>query len=177
MEVDGRFADLGFRFYFVTQRPDGQLVREELVRGSKNNVLVETLRTGTLGLPTSIVSTYEVGEFGILILHPSILIMTKFKRWSMSYTSTRPQTMKKVASDLNDIRFMIDWLAEHGEQIRFVDYSGKTKLELLVMLRRYHDKYADDEEHIAVLCSIMSDDWDTMLALPAPELEESMAPP
>ncbi|EJF64502.1 hypothetical protein DICSQDRAFT_133271 [Dichomitus squalens LYAD-421 SS1] len=103
--------------------------------------------------------------------------MTKFKRWSMSYTSTRPQTMKKVASDLNDIRFMIDWLAEHGEQIRFVDYSGKTKLELLVMLRRYHDKYADDEEHIAVLCSIMSDDWDTMLALPAPELEESMAPP
>lgn len=46
------------------EQPDGTLVREELVRGSKNNVLVETLPTGKLGLPVSIVPAYKISELG-----------------------------------------------------------------------------------------------------------------
>ncbi|KAI1797423.1 hypothetical protein LXA43DRAFT_878055 [Ganoderma leucocontextum] len=177
MGADGRFADVNLKLYYVTENPDGHLVREELVRKSINNVLVETLPTGYFGLPESIVSTYEAGELGIHILHPSILILTKFKRWSTSYTSTRPKTIRKTASDHRDIRFIIDWLFEHRECIGFGDYVGKPKPELLSIIRKYHDKYVEDEDHIGHLRSIMADDWDDMLALPAPELEESTLPP
>ena len=103
--------------------------------------------------------------------------MTKFKRWTTTYTSTRPKTIRKTASDLQDIRFIIDWLFEHRECIRFGDYVGKPKLELLAMIRKYHDKHVEDEEHIERLRCIMPDDWDKMLALPAPEPEESTLPP
>ena len=103
--------------------------------------------------------------------------MTKFKRWTTSYTSTRPKTIRKTASDLQDIRFIIDWLFEHREYIRFVDYAGKSKPELLAMIRKYYDKYVKDEEHIGRLRCIMPDNWDDMLALPIPELEESTLPP
>lgn len=85
--------------------------------------------------------------------------------------------MKKVASDVNDIRYIIGWLAERGEQIGFADYGGKTELELLVMVRKYHHKYASDEIHMGLLRSVMTVHWDLMRALPPPEPEETLAPP
>ena len=95
----------------------------------------------------------------------------------MNYTSTRPKTMKKVASDLRDIRYIICWLAERREHIRFEDYAGKPKPDLLAMVRKYHDKYVDDSAHVTQLRGIMPGDWDDMLALPAPEPEEPSCPP
>ena len=118
-----------------------------------------------------------LGHLGINILHPCILILTKFNRWSHDHASTRPRTVMKVAIDANDIRYIIGWLAEHGEQISFTDYDGKTESELLVMVRKYYDKYADDEVHMELLRSVMTDHWDPMRALPPPEPEESLAPP
>ncbi|KAI0366290.1 hypothetical protein BV20DRAFT_1095977, partial [Pilatotrama ljubarskyi] len=180
-----RFAEVGgIRFYYVTQDVDGRLVREELVRNSVNNVLVETLPTGGWGLPLAIVSTFTVGEVGkydsqtdgIDILHPSVLILTKFNRWSLDYTSTRPKTVRKVASDRGDIRFLVKWLAENGEQIHFDEYKGKTRPQLLTMIRKYHDKYHDDMEHMIMLRSTMPDDWHDMLALPEPEVESRVPP-
>ncbi|KAI0329290.1 hypothetical protein GY45DRAFT_1253255, partial [Cubamyces sp. BRFM 1775] len=150
---------------------------EELVLRSRNNVLVETLPTGTMGLPATITSTYHVTDVGVRLLHPSILILTKLKRWSTSYTSTWQKTVRKVASDNNDIRYMIRWLSNNNEHIRFDDYEGKTKPELLVMLRRYYDKYADNTELMEMLQSIMPDSWDEMLALPQPEEESNLPPP
>ncbi|KAI0350010.1 hypothetical protein OH77DRAFT_1431401 [Trametes cingulata] len=172
-----RFAEVGsIRFYYVTEDADGQLVREELVRNSSNNVLVETLPTGAWGLPLAIVSKLTVDEVGIDILHPSILILTKFNRWSLDYTSTRPKTVRKVASDRGDIRFLIKWLAENSQQIQFDEYRGKTRPQLLTMIRKYHDKYHNDTEHMAMLRSIMRDHWDDMLALPKPEVESRVPP-
>lgn len=112
----------------------------------------------------------------INVLHPTIMILTKFKRWSVSYTSTRPKTIKKTASDRGDIVFIIEWLAAKGEQIRFHEYEGKTKPELLAMIRKYHDKYVDDVAHMHTLQSIMPDDWEDMLALPKPEAENAVPP-
>ena len=166
MEVDARsFADAGFQFYFITQDHDGRMVREELVLHSMNNVHVETLPTGTVGLPTSIISTYQPSEFGIDILHPAILILTKLKRWSSNYTSTRPKTVKKNESDARDIRHIINWLVDNCERIRFEEYRGKTKPNLLVMVRHYHNQFIDDVDHMGHLQSIMPNDWEAMLAI------------
>ncbi|KAI0648912.1 hypothetical protein C8Q79DRAFT_1007496 [Trametes meyenii] len=176
VDLDPHFAGAGIKLYYVTKDSDESQVEEELVQNSPNNVLVETLSAGTLGLPTSIVSKYQAGELGISILHPGILILTKFKRWSVSYLSTRPKTVRKAASDRADIKFIIEWLAEHCESIRFHEYPGKTKLELLAMIRKYHDRYVDDTEQMDKLCSIMPNDWDDMLALPEPELESDLPP-
>ncbi|CDO78207.1 hypothetical protein BN946_scf184701.g5 [Trametes cinnabarina] len=176
MDLDPQFVDIGYKLYYITQKPDGEMVREELLLNSPNNVHVETLSAGSLGLPIAIASTYSTGEAEIDILHPGILILTKFKRWSIQHTSTRPKTMRKNASDRSDIQFIIEWLAENGERIRFDEYEGKSKPELLAMVRKYRDKYADDDEHMAKLRSIMPDDWDAMLALPEPDPESALPP-
>ncbi|KAI0663740.1 hypothetical protein C8Q70DRAFT_376124 [Cubamyces menziesii] len=179
-ERDVRFTGVMFKLYYVTQEFDESAAHEQsedLVLRSRDNVLVETLRTGTMGLPVTITTTYSVAEVGVRLLHPSILILTKLKRWSTSYTSTRLKTMRKVASDNNDIRFMIGWLSENDEQIWFDEYQGKTKPELLVMLRTYYNKYVGDGELMVKLQSIMHDSWDEMLALPQLEEESNLPPP
>lgn len=113
----------------------------------------------------------------IKILHPGILILTKLKRWSTNCDSTRPKTIKKNKSDGRDIRYIVDWLFSNGpEFIRFEAYRGKTKPELLAMIRKYHDKNIGDVEHLQCLRSIMPHDWDDMLALPPPEQESSVMP-
>ncbi|OCH91386.1 hypothetical protein OBBRIDRAFT_792319 [Obba rivulosa] len=175
VELNGHFAKLGFKLYYV-QSPSEDVAREELVRRSRNNVLVETLQAGMLGLPVAAEPTIMVGDHSIRILHPCILILTKFKRWSVSHTSTRPKTIRKVASDRNDINFLIQWLAERQIVIQFQLYQGKSKPELLLMVRRFHDKYMESTDLMGSLRSIMPDDWGTMLALPAPE-ESSDVPP
>ncbi|OSC97831.1 hypothetical protein PYCCODRAFT_1418726 [Trametes coccinea BRFM310] len=176
MDLDPQFVDMGFKLFYITEKPDGEMVREEILMNSTNTVHVETLPAGSLGLPIAINSTYITGEAEVEILQPGILILTKFKRWSINHTSTRPKTIRKVASDRNDIQFIIEWLAENCERIRFDEYKGKAKPELLAMIGKYYAKYADNEEHMEKLRSIMPDDWDDMLALPEPEPESTMPP-
>ncbi|OJT01786.1 hypothetical protein TRAPUB_7842 [Trametes pubescens] len=196
MDLDPRFADDRLKFYYVTEDVDEDLDREQRVRSSHNNVHIDTLPAGLLGLPVNIVSTFIAGEAGVCsvlahstpyttcsndreairVLHPTIMILTKFKRWSVSYTSSRPKTIKKVASDRGDIEFIIEWLAVREERIRFHEYEGKTKPELLSMIRKYHDKYVDDVDQMETLRSIMPDDWEEMLALPEPEAEDVLPP-
>lgn len=74
--------------------------------------------------------------------------------------------LRKLKSDLSDIRFIIEWLAGRRLRIRFRQYVGTTKLELLAVIRRYHDKYIDDVDQMDKLRSIMPGDWDVMLSLP-----------
>ncbi|KAI1791230.1 hypothetical protein LXA43DRAFT_447237 [Ganoderma leucocontextum] len=152
VEADGRFALVNnLQFYFVTQHSDGNISPEDLVLNSTNNVVVETLRTGQMGLPRSITSTYKARE-------------------------TAAQGLKKASSDREDIRYIIPWLSQRGLRIGFNDYVGKTKAELLPMVRMYHDHYIQDKDHITCLRSIMPDDWDDMLALPARKAEDDTPP-
>ncbi|THH16517.1 hypothetical protein EW146_g4136 [Bondarzewia mesenterica] len=179
-ELDSRFAQAGIKLYFVKQT-DENMTGDELVSKRKDNVLIETLSAGTLGLPvvaepTYKVTTYRARFFQVLlprkailklrlhlaipILHPSILILTKFKRWSMNYASTRPKTMQKNLSDRSDIEYLTYWLEERGIKIRF-DY----------------DKYMEHTGLMISLETIMStDSWKEMISLPMQE-EESLVPP
>ncbi|KAI0089705.1 hypothetical protein BDY19DRAFT_992680 [Irpex rosettiformis] len=177
-EIDGHFTIAGVKLFFV-QQPDPQFRNEELERKSKGNVLIETLIAGELGLPTVAGPTYEVPSHGIRILHPTILILTKLKRWCSDRSSTRPKTISKNRIDRNDITFMITFLAQNSLKIEFNDYTGKPKEELLKMVATFHAKLVDGGEDgtLTKLQVVMyPEDWEVMKALPVVE-EEDLTPP
>lgn len=166
--------------YMCLQEQIGDLRGQELLYASKDNVLIETLPTGLLGLPITPEPVYDIltesgqcklflsvlsdngndSNSAIRILHPSVLILTKLKRWSHNYESTRPKTVLKNKSDQKDISYLLNWLANKEMTIAFEDYKGKTKDELLVYVRNYRDKFRDDVELIEVLKSVMKpDEW------------------
>jgi hypothetical protein len=73
--------------------------------------------------------------------------------------------MQKANSDHSDIRFIIDWLAEQHMFISFNHYQGKSKADLLPLLRKYYNRY-EDAEFIGQLKRIVqSEDWEQMMGL------------
>ena len=123
-----------------------------------HNVLIETLPTGTLGLPQAAEPLYMVRSpsgvgapllpsilaptflhlsTDIPLLHPSVLILTKLKRWYTTLPSTRPKTVLKHRSDEGDIDYMVHWLARNGLMIQFGEYRGKVGEELMRYVRTY----------------------------------------
>ncbi|KAF8964813.1 hypothetical protein BDZ97DRAFT_865663 [Flammula alnicola] len=165
MELSEQFASAGIKLYFVQQQV-GDLKNDELVRAAKNNVLIETLQAGTLGLPVVAEPRYLIEQESgtIALLHPSILILTKMKRWYHNHESTRPKTVLKNKSDQSDIDFLLYWLAENDMKIDFEKYQGKTRDELLCYVRQYHDKFHDNTDLVKVLDSVVRpDDWELLL--------------
>ncbi|KAH1334348.1 hypothetical protein KXX67_006555 [Aspergillus fumigatus] len=65
------------------------------------------------------------------IVAPSVLVLTKIKRWSTLAESTRPQSIKKADSDIDDIEVLLKWLARNQFHIDFEGYLAKPKEELL----------------------------------------------
>ena len=98
------------------------------------------------------------------VLHPSILILTKLKRWATTVESTRPKTKEKNAADAADIEWMIIWLAGNNLKIRFEEYAGKTKEDLLPLIRKYRDKFKNKENLMVALKVVLGDDWDLLHA-------------
>lgn len=96
------------------------------------------------GLCTSFFRLYISGT-GLIslkalpILHPSILILTKLKRWCQIHTSTRPKSISKAQSDRRDINYLISWMSDKRMTIDFEGYEGKTKDILLDMVRQLRD--------------------------------------
>ncbi|KAI0808901.1 hypothetical protein BC629DRAFT_1480171 [Irpex lacteus] len=178
-EANAHFATAGFKLFFV-QSPDPRFRNAELVRRNRDNVLIETLKAGTLGLPKLAGPVYEVSEEGIRILHPTILILTKFNRWYHTHQSTRPKTRSKVRTDTRDITFMLDYLADKSWKIEFEKYTGNPKEKLLRMVAIFHGKLVEDEEDevVQTLQEVMyPGDWEAMRALPSVMEAESTMPP
>ena len=103
---------------------------------NEGNVLIETLPTNALGLPPEIDPTMVIHlgekeegsvtncsdidlpqkhkiviienlEKGLPILHPSVLILTKLKRWVHISTSAYPPSVRKAKADLAGILFLV----------------------------------------------------------------------
>ena len=74
------------------------------------------------------------------VLHLSILILTKLKRWVTNVESTRPKTTEKNVVDAADIEWSIIWLADKD-------------------LMKYRDQFADKENLMVKLKAVLSDDW------------------
>ncbi|KAF9559778.1 hypothetical protein CPC08DRAFT_637319 [Agrocybe pediades] len=166
MEFDEHFASSGIKLYYVK-------VAISVFRGTaqfrvhKENVLIETLQAGRLGLPSVPEPKYFVEQESgqtIPILHPSVLILTKMKRWAHSCESTFPKTVLKNASDQADLEFMIVWLAANDMQIEFELYQGKTKEQLLDIVRVFRNRFIGNTELMADLESIMKPaDWELLI--------------
>ncbi|KDR77350.1 hypothetical protein GALMADRAFT_210405 [Galerina marginata CBS 339.88] len=175
-----QFALAGIKLFFVKvtlflppdiSQPDPaaskELIRDlqddALVRASRDNVLIETLKAGTLGLPAIAGPIYPIEqEFGkdLPVLHPAILILTKMKRWSHNYESDRPKTVLKNKSDQADLDFIIYWLEENKMTIEFELYQGKTKEELLNFVRRYRNRFHENAKLMEAMENVVKpDDW------------------
>ncbi|KZT10200.1 uncharacterized protein LAESUDRAFT_694863 [Laetiporus sulphureus 93-53] len=165
--VDRQFAEIGIKFYFI-QDPGPDVKNGDPVRSSKTSVVIETLPTGSLGLPVAAEPIYTATTKDELpILHPSVLILTKLKRWCMICDSTRPRTKLKYTNDERDLRFMVRWLLDHNLYIDFDNYRGKDKPELLQCVRKYRDRFVGDEQLVAGLRGVVrGDEWEAMEALP-----------
>jgi hypothetical protein len=87
-------------------------------------------------------------------------------RWVQNSTSTRPKTVSKSRTDGDDIRFIINWLAQNNIPISFDKYEGKSKAELLTMVHRYHNAFQMDVMLLGKLKQIMQpEDWEEMMTL------------
>ncbi|KAJ7221701.1 hypothetical protein GGX14DRAFT_540650 [Mycena pura] len=166
-KIDNRFATKDFKFIFQGEATLGS----DTVKNF--NVLVETLRAGVLGLPTTAEPTYNCDYNGndIPILHPRILLLTKMSRWSRAWKGTkdkeeseiRPQTLFKIESDERDLKWLINWMGEKKMTIEFADYAGRNRLDLVAIVRDFYTKFSGNEALIAELKSIMKkEDWDAL---------------
>lgn len=177
MERSPHFAKANIKFYFV-QQPNELLDGTENVIQGINNVLIETLMAGRMGLPAVASPTHQVEhmEFRIPILHPCILILTKLKRWTMNRTSTRPKTKAKRDTDWADIKYLVAWLSERTYKIEFSKYEGKSRGDLLLMARQVHHELMEeeDEDLIVKLEEVMYPvDWEDMIIIVlAPTVED-----
>ncbi|KAI9790626.1 MAG: hypothetical protein M1816_004959 [Peltula sp. TS41687] len=70
------------------------------------------------------------------LLQPSILILTKIKRWAMLSESTRPRSIVKAQMDLEDIKYLLRWLAQHKEKIDFAGYEAADPKRLFDAVRQ-----------------------------------------
>ncbi|KAJ2921368.1 hypothetical protein H1R20_g15729, partial [Candolleomyces eurysporus] len=201
--MDERFALAGIKLYFVHE-PSDDLKGEDLVCASRDNVLIETLKAGTLGLPLVPKPTYPVKHpsgvcepvfldpsiqghlltimpnllyVALAILHPPILLLTKMKRWYFNYESTRPKTISKTSSDKGDLDFLIFWLFENDMKINFDLYKGKEKPELLKFVRAYRDNIRDHMELMEALQGVLhEEDWDAIQVTPETSTSEAALP-
>ncbi|KAF9057474.1 hypothetical protein BJ165DRAFT_1420637 [Panaeolus papilionaceus] len=164
-ELNKQFASAGFKLYFVTE-PLGGHTGDEVIRTSQNNVMIETLIAGELGLPKVAGPIHEVTlELGksIKILHPGVLILTKMKRWYNSLESTRPKTVIKTNSDRRDLDYLTLWLQENNMTIELEEYQGKTKEDLLVFVRKYREVLSGNVELEEALKAVIKPmDWDLL---------------
>ncbi|OAX42834.1 hypothetical protein K503DRAFT_732789 [Rhizopogon vinicolor AM-OR11-026] len=160
--MNSHFTTVALKFYFTQEPVDTQKDVLEQLTQQEHSVLIETLAAGSLGLPTTPKPVLMVGPEGMLIpiLHPSILILTKLKRWIQTYQSTHPKTKSKAWSDRIDIDFLINCMSRKGMKIDFEAYEGKPKAVLLDLIRELHEALREDNGRIDALKSIVNeDDW------------------
>ncbi|OTA06540.1 hypothetical protein A9Z42_0072990 [Trichoderma parareesei] len=111
------------------------------------SVPIETLPVGSLGLPPAL-DIIRLGDAQYPILRPSVLILTEIKRCVHFIGSTRPKSMHKLESDLDDIENILLYLKKHGEKINFASYSSPTPDRLYAavgkLLQHYRSEGLDD---------------------------------
>ncbi|KAM0362074.1 hypothetical protein ACHAP4_000804 [Fusarium culmorum] len=123
--ADPRFVFSNLKIFF---RPEGSAP-----------IPIETLARGMLGLPRRF-SILRPGS--VPILEPSVLILTKMKRATQYIGSTRPQSMLKYSSDLQDIFLLLAWLRDNNRKIDFVAYDAASPERLYDAVRSMRDHWA-----------------------------------
>ncbi|KAJ8516514.1 hypothetical protein ONZ45_g6181 [Pleurotus djamor] len=143
----------------------------------KNNVLVETIAAGTLGLPIIAGPVYHDDQYNLKILHPCVLPLTKLSRWTRMRGRTQPMSQLKFRTDGQDILLLIHYLADLDLKLGIADYEGKSRAEMLRLVSTFHDYFKEDEEVCGVLQKVMKvEDWEDMLKTAPLEVESEAMP-
>ncbi|CAP94821.1 hypothetical protein E8E15_005228 [Penicillium rubens] len=72
------------------------------------------------------------------IVHPSVLVLTKLKRWSTAEMATGEAYHQRASTDLQDILTILRWLEMHNLMINFAGLSGVPTSELLSLLAKLY---------------------------------------
>lgn len=75
------------------------------------------------------------------VVAPSVLVLTKIKRWSFLAESTRPLSIRKAKRDVEDIEVLLKWLARNGLRIDFEAYPEKPEQDLLSGVRMLYQMH------------------------------------
>lgn len=94
---------------------------------------------------TSLLFTNMVWDFtnnfiSVPVVAPSVLVLTKIKRWMFLTESTRPYSIRRAERDVDDIEALLTWLTENNLHVDFAGYSEKPKQDLLSMVRKLYQK-------------------------------------
>lgn len=74
--------------------------------------------------------------------------------------------------------YMVKWLCDEKMKIRFADYAGKGREELLRFVATFHAAFRQDVEFCLDLKEAMyEEDWNAMLKTSPLEMETNMIPP
>ncbi|KAJ5385051.1 hypothetical protein N7517_002962 [Penicillium concentricum] len=85
----------------------------------------------------------------ILIVYPSVLVLTKLKCWSTAEMVTRQAYHQRTHTDLADIMTIIRWLAEHRMNINFAGLSRVPKGDLLSLRAKLYWTQKEMRPHLA----------------------------
>lgn len=181
VERDARFSQDNLKLFFTPSN------HPEL------RVPIETLPVGELGLPRRLAVIQlgdSLGKFfraihpqphvviqrnltylettrTVPILRPGVLVLTKIKRCVQFIGSTRPKSIVKFNRDLSDIRYLLQWLAQHNEKVDFAGYSSPMPDRLYSATKdlRNHWKETGEDEWVELMDSLLEqDDQDKIVA-------------
>ncbi|MCJ1465388.1 hypothetical protein MMC07_004006 [Pseudocyphellaria aurata] len=110
---------------------------------------------------------------GLPIVHPSILVLAKLKRWAHISKSTNPPppqlwaaiskstyppSMLKAETDRVDIKFLVKWLGERGLKISVPAYNAAVPGRLYDALKNYEEflKEMGEAEQLAQFKAVYS---------------------
>lgn len=94
------------------------------------------------------------------VVTPSILLITKIKRWFFVEESSRPESNRKAKRDVVDIMVLLKWLSMNEMKIDLGGYTSKPKDQLVPMFRRLYAK--SDELRLYLEQTLEKEDLDAI---------------
>ncbi|KAF4263578.1 hypothetical protein KXV68_004740 [Aspergillus fumigatus] len=172
--LQGRFQSLDEAAKETTTALARANIRHGFIGGYAVSLIGGTRMTSALSIVplTANDQPERIRNTPIPIVAPSVLVLTKIKRWSTLAESTRPQSIKKADSDIDDIEVLLKWLARNQFHIDFEGYLAKPKEELLSGVRKLYQMHAAfrpllettlDEESFALI-----NNWIALVFISAP---------
>ncbi|KAI9807502.1 MAG: hypothetical protein M1825_005442 [Sarcosagium campestre] len=136
---DSRFRQGSFHVVFRTEA--GLEVPIEFLQGG---------RGATLQMPDPAkVPIIDVNS--VSVLHPSLLICLKLRRWRHIAESTRPRSVMKAAQDADDIQFLMTWLVAEKQHVSFQEIDTQSKDGILQGFRQFFEKYPAAREYATIV--------------------------
>ncbi|KAJ5931633.1 hypothetical protein N7516_006122 [Penicillium verrucosum] len=133
---------------------DNKPIVVELLRGGEGRQLkLPDANSVSLRSITANDLPERVEETPIPTIAPSVLVLTKLKRWALFANSTRPASTSKAARDVKDIQVILIWLVNDGSLIDFEGYPEKPKHELLALVRELYQMHTTTRPLLAATLS------------------------